>query len=235
MGVMILKRPTVLIVDDEEAVCNFISDGLTAEGYICDAVLNADNALAKLKRQTFDVALLDIRLPGVSGMDLLKMRGRRYQVTAIIMITGVDDINTAVEAMKLGASDYIVKPFTLDKLNTSIDTVLNDSNPLCPVYDTLLVTEYIKNVGSHWFHEINALAYGVDAQVDYFDFHSKLVTERTAELARWLDLPSNEIDRWTVARSEFYTKRDMQIKSTLDKLKRNPMAQLMLGLTRLVY
>ena len=210
---MVSKRPTVLIVDDDEAICDLVCEDLAGEGYSCDVASNADDALAKLKRQSFDLALLDIKLPGMSGMDLLKTVQKCYQMTAIVMITGVNDVDTAVEAMKLGASDYIVKPFTLYKLNASIRRVLNNSDN-----DRLL-------------SEINAIAYGIDAQIDHFDFHSKIVAEKTVELARWLGLPRKEIEKWATAREGLYSERDRQIKSAISKLERNLMAQEMLGLT----
>jgi len=200
---MVSKRPVVLIVDDEEAICDLVCEELTEEGYVCDVASNADDALAKLKRHRFDVALLDIKLPGMSGMDLLKTIAKCYQITAIVMITAVNDLNTAVEAMKLGASDYIVKPFTLDKLDASITRALEKRKPHCTVYDTIPGmgdADYGKNANGRSLSAMNAIAYGVDARVDYCDFHSKIVTGKTVDLARWLGLPGKEIKKWAVAR-----------------------------------
>ncbi len=234
---MVSRRPTVLIVDDEETICDLVCEELAGEGYDCDVASNADDALAKLKRQSFNLALLDIKLPGISGMDLLKTIQKCYQMTATVMITGVNDVNTAVEAMQLGASDYIVKPFTIDKLIASITTILKNWKPNYAVYDTIPgkgEAGYGKNAKSHSLSEINAIAYGVDAQVDYFDFHSRIVTDKTVELARWLGLPRREIKKWVVARDKLYSERDRRIKSTLSKLERSPIAQVMLGITRSV-
>lgn len=235
---MVSKRPLVLVVDDEEAVCDLVCEELTEAGYVCDVALNADDALAKLKTHNFDLALLDIKLPGMSGMDLLKMIGECYQMIKIIMMTGVYDLNTAVEAMKLGASDYIVKPFTLDKLIVSIATVLKNKKPPCAIYNTIPGMEdadYGKNAKSRSLSEINAIAYGVDAQVDYFDSHSKIVTDKTVDIAHQLDLPGIEIKKWAVARDQLYSERDRRIKSMLNKLERSMMAQEILGLTRSIY
>ena len=183
------------------------------------------------------MAFLDIKLPGMSGIDLLKIVKKRYQTTAIIMLTAVNDLDTAAEAMKLGASDYIVKPFTFNKINVSISTVFKNREPHCTVSNIVLSmgdTDCRKNTNGHPPSEINYIAYGVDAQVDYFDFHSKIVTEKTVDLARWLGLPEKEIRKWVVAQDELYSERDRRIKSALSKLERNPMAQVMLGLTRSV-
>jgi len=235
---MVCKRPSVLIIDDEEGICEFVREGLAEEGYVCDVALNADDALAMLKGHDFDVALLDIILPKVSGIDLLKTIKKCYQMTAVVMITGVKDLDTAIETMKLGASDYIIKPFTLDKINASISAILKSGEPHRAVRNTIPgigYADYSENVSGRSLSEIDAIAYGVDAQVDDFDFHSKMVTEKTVELARWLGLSEEEIEKWATARDELYFERDRRIKSMLSKLERNPMAQVMLGLTRLIW
>jgi len=232
------KRPAILIIDDEEATCNLVCEELTEAGYVCEVALDADDTLAKLKTHSFDLALLDILLPNISGMDLLKMIRECYQTIAVVMMTGVNDLNTAVEAMKLGASDYIVKPFTLDKLIVSIATVLKNKKPPCVVYHTIPGmgdADRGKNTHNCSFSEINAIAYGVDARVDYLDFHSKIVTDESVEIARQLGLPRTEIEKWAVTRERLYSERDKRIKSMLNKLERNMMAQVILGLTSPIY
>jgi DNA-binding response OmpR family regulator len=227
-------KPEVLIVDDDEEICELIFEELAEKDYICEVSFNAADALAKLKRNSFDLALVDIKLPGMSGIDLLRVVGKCYQMTAIVMITGMSDVSTAVEAMKLGALDYIVKPFNLNKLEASISTILRNRNLQYKVYNTipsLRETEYNNRTISRPLSEINAIAFGVDAQVDYFDFHSKIVTDKTIELARRLGLPGGEIEKWAVARDKIYSERDKQIKSMLSKLEQNPIAQIMLGYT----
>jgi ActR/RegA family two-component response regulator len=228
------ERPAVLIIDDDEEICDLICEELAEKDFVCEVSFNAVDALAKLKKNSFDLALVDIILPGMSGIDLLKVVAKCYQMTAIVMITGVSDVNTAVEAMRLGASDYIIKPFNLDKLEASISTVLRNRNLQCKVYNTIPSfkdIEYDNSTESPSLSKINAIAFGVDAQVDYFDFHSKIVTDKTIELARRLGLPGVEIEKWAVARDKIYSERDKQIKSMLSKLEQNPIAQIMLGYT----
>lgn len=235
---MARNLPAVLIVDDEEAICGLVCEDLAGEGYVCDFASNAGDAFAKLETHNYDVALLDIVLPEKSGMDILRTIHEHYQMTAVIMLTAVKDLDTAVEAMKLGALDYITKPFTLDKLNASVSTVLKNRKPHCVVSDTVSKIEganYSKDTGDRSLSEINAIAYGVDAQVDYFDFHSKIVTKATVKLACWLGLPAREIEKWAAARDELYSERDRRIKSMLSKLERNLMAQVILGLTYPAY
>ena len=117
------KKTSVLIVDDEPMVCDLLREDLNERGYLCTTALSGNDALTSLAKQDFDVVLLDIRLPGMSGMEVLRRIRRtwfNHSDIATIMITAVNDINTAVDAMKLGASDYIVKPFELDEVDTSI-------------------------------------------------------------------------------------------------------------------
>jgi len=234
---MVYNPPTILIVDDDKAICELVSEGLTEDGYTCDIASTADEALTKLQNYRFDIALLDIKLPGKSGMELLRTFHTLYQNIEIVMMTAVQDLDTAIQAMKLGASDYVVKPFTIEKLSTSIGTVLESSKRYNSVSRTIQPTGIISNDAktANRFNAINAIAYGVDAQVDYFDFHSKIVTEKTIDVARGLRLPENEMEKWSVARDELYSERDRYIKSMLSKLEQNSIAQVMLRLTHSAY
>lgn len=235
---MVYNPPAVLIVDDDEAICELIFEGLLEDGYSCDIASTADEALSKFRGHYFDIALLDIKLPGKSGMELLRIFQTISQNTEIVMITAVKDIETAIQAMKMGASDYIVKPFTIDKLSASIDTILTSSQSCISATDAVQSMGIICNntkVANRSLNQINAVAYGVDAQVDYFDFHSKIVTERTISLARQLGLPDRDIKKWAESRKELYSNRDNYIKSISRKLERNPLAQAVLGIARPVF
>ena len=83
--------------------------------------------------------------------------------------------------------------------------------------------------------EMDSIAYGVDARINSFDFHSRVVTQKTAEIARWLDLPEKEIDRWEIARNDLELERDKKLNTTLSKLEQNPVAQMILGLAQSTY
>ncbi len=230
------KIPTVLIVDDDQAICDFVGEILAEDGYACEIALNAHDALVKMRNQPFDIALLDIKLPDKSGIDLLEELQSFFQTTSTIMMTAVKDLNTAIQAMKMGASDYIVKPFTIEKLTVSITAVLKNRkrhNSVSAKTEKLEDINRGRNVDLS-LRTINAIATGVDAQVDYFDFHSKIVTKKTADLARRLGLPANEIEKWEITRNKQYTERRGYISLMLGNLERNPLAQVMLGLTRSV-
>lgn len=193
---MVNKKPSVLIVDDEQVVCDLLNEELSERGYLCTVVLSGDDALAKLATQEFAAVLLDIRLPGMSGMEVLREIWLNYSRTATIMITAVNDVNTAVEAMKLGASDYIVKPFDLDKVATSIHTALE-----------------AKKVTGKPSTRMDAIARGAEAKLDPLSNYSKLITERTIDIARKLDIPEEEIQRWVAARDKLEAEKARVAKS----------------------
>ena len=121
-----ITNPRILIVDDEQMICALLLEILGEQGYICETAENANKALEMLKSDPFDIALIDIKMPGLSGMDLLSAIHKSYRTTSVIMITAVNDINTAVEAIKNGASDYITKPFRVEEIRSRIRTVLKD-------------------------------------------------------------------------------------------------------------
>jgi two-component SAPR family response regulator len=136
--------------------------------------------------------------------------------------------------MKLGASDYVTKPFTLDKLNSSVRTALkNNKKTYSAISDKSPVEcEICINGCEYSFGEISAIAQGIEAQIDYLDSHSKMVTQKTADLARWLGLPDKDIRKWVSVRNKKFVARNNRIKSILDRLERNPVAQIALGLTK---
>jgi response regulator RpfG family c-di-GMP phosphodiesterase len=114
----------ILIVDDEEPIRNAVSRKLQAEGYICAIAVDGKEALWKAFMQDFDVILLDIKMPGLSGMEVLSRIARDHPDIGVIMITAIGDSQTAVEAMKLGAYDYVTKPFNLDDLVMRVNRAL---------------------------------------------------------------------------------------------------------------
>jgi len=110
------KTGTILIVDDEDSIRDIICRKLQSEGYNCITASNGEDALWKAFMQDVDLVLMDVKMPGLSGMEVLPKIVTDHPDTCVIMITAVSDIQTAVEAMKLGAYDYLTKPFNLDDL-----------------------------------------------------------------------------------------------------------------------
>ena len=190
-------KPSLLIVDDEQVVCDVLHDELTERGYLCTTVLNGDDALAKLAAEGFDVVLLDIRLSGMSGMEVLHEIWLHHRDTATIMITAINDVDTAVEAIKYGATDYIVKPFDLDRVHTSICVALWSQQG---------------NGATKASARMDAVALGVEARLDPFFTMSRIVSKRTIEVARQLGVAEEAIQQWEEAKQKFDSKRDTLIK-----------------------
>ena len=234
---MVCEKPRVLIVDDEQVVCDLLHDELSGQGYLCATALTGNDALTKLAVQDFDVVLLDIRLPGISGIEVLRKMQSHHRTTPAIIITAISDVETAVETMKLGASDYIVKPFDLDRVNTSIRTVLDTKTCLheTGAYQTPLCVSSEQEDDEDMdesFNEMNAIAHGVEAKYDSLTGHLKIVTQATMDIASWLGIPEKGIQRWGTARARLSSERDKVIKSALNKLEGSPLAQCILGMTR---
>ena len=111
----------ILVVDDEPDFCEALRDLLEGSGFSVTEAYNGDQALEAYKRERPDVVLLDVRMPGQSGLEVLKEIGQQTHDALVIMTTAVDEVATAVEAMKLGAYDYLVKPISNEHLNTTLD------------------------------------------------------------------------------------------------------------------
>ena len=127
----------VLIVDDEAVVRNGISRALQKRGMFTELASSGREALDFLNDQAFDLVLLDIRMPDMDGIEVLKRIRTGHPETEVIMITGYPTIDSAVHSVKLGALDYLVKPFRLDDLEAS----LNKTGKQPATTDTSMIDE----------------------------------------------------------------------------------------------
>ena len=111
-----MNTARILVVDDEKVVLAGCEKILGEAGYQVKTTLSAKQALDILKEDPFDIVITDIKMPEISGMELLKTIKRDYPEITVIVITGYSTVETAVDAMKLGAFDYLPKPFTSDQV-----------------------------------------------------------------------------------------------------------------------
>jgi glycine cleavage system H lipoate-binding protein/ActR/RegA family two-component response regulator len=118
------KKPRILVVDGEPGVCRSCHSILVREGWEVDSVRSALEALKTLDKQDYDVIVSDMIMPKMSGMDLLKAVKEKTPQVSVIMITGYATIKTAVTALRLGAFDYIPKPFTPEELGSVTDRAI---------------------------------------------------------------------------------------------------------------
>jgi len=110
----------ILIIDDEEPIRRLLKKELGRKGFHTDTAENGDTAYAKLVDSSFDIILLDIVMPGMDGLSMLKKLKNDPDAPAIIVLTGKATVDTAVSAMKAGAYDYLTKPYKLDELSIVI-------------------------------------------------------------------------------------------------------------------
>src|SRR5229473_2641396 len=119
-----MAKARVLVVDDEKSMRDLLSITLGKEGYDVLTAAGGEPAIEALHRETVDVVITDLRMPKVDGMQVLRAAKEISPDTAVIVITAVASTETAVEAMKLGAYDYITKPFKLDEVNLIVRNAL---------------------------------------------------------------------------------------------------------------
>jgi len=106
----------ILVVDDDSNIRKTLSYCLAAEGYTVIAVSNPADAVEEAKRRSFDLAFVDLKLGEEDGMELISLLGSASSWTKVVVITAYASIETAVESMKAGATDFLLKPFSLEDL-----------------------------------------------------------------------------------------------------------------------
>lgn len=117
-------KARILVVDDEESIREFLEIMLRKEGYEVTCAEDGQIALDLLKKKSFDMVISDLQMPNVTGIELLKQTKDQYPDMLFFMITAFATTETAVEAMKLGAYDYITKPFKIDEVRINIANAL---------------------------------------------------------------------------------------------------------------
>src|SRR5215510_4849998 len=120
--------PDILIIDDEKAIRKTLSEILSFEGYKIDEASDGEEGLKKFRERNYDVVLCDIKMPKIDGIEFLQKAGENNPDVPIIMISGHVNIETAVEAVKKGAYDYISKPPDLNRLLITIRNAMDKSN-----------------------------------------------------------------------------------------------------------
>lgn len=115
------ETPRVLIVDDEERFRATLQKMLAAQGLAVVAVGSGQEALAALEREPYDVVLLDLRMPGMSGIETLAQIKQARPETEVIILTGHASMDAALEIIKLGSYDYLLKPCPLEEVLLKID------------------------------------------------------------------------------------------------------------------
>jgi len=119
------KRPRILVVDDEEAMRESLNDWLKEDGYEVGLAASGKAAVEMVRNGPWDVILLDLKMPGMDGLETLKRIKAERPDAEVLMMTAYATIDTAVEAMKAGAFDYLVKPFDPDEIEIQVNKIIS--------------------------------------------------------------------------------------------------------------
>jgi response regulator RpfG family c-di-GMP phosphodiesterase len=195
----------ILIVDDEDNIRSLLLRHLEEEGAECVACPTALDALSHMKQQRFSLVISDIMMPGMSGMEFLRLAKKEDPETAFIMITGLMDINTAIDSLRIGACDFITKPFELPAIKRAVDRALERRRLLIEnrCYHEELeqkvrkrthdLNEALQDVEESYKITLEALVTALDAREHETQAHSQRVREYTLTLAQKLGLKHDDL------------------------------------------
>ncbi len=116
-----MKSFRVLVIDDESVICDACRLVLAEKGHAVDRCLTGKTGLLAIEHGTYDVILLDMKLPDIDGTEILENVRKKTPAPCVIVMTGYSTMSNALQAMKLGAADYLAKPFTDDELVEAIE------------------------------------------------------------------------------------------------------------------
>jgi putative nucleotidyltransferase with HDIG domain len=202
-GKNILKQETLLIVDDEAAIRRLLRVKLSREGYRCEEADSAEQTLNVLESSPIALAILDIMMPGKSGIELLPEMKSGFPDTAIIMATAINDINVAIDCLKQGADDYVCKPFNLEEICLAVQRGLDRRRLRLELreYQQFLeekVEEQTEEIRKVFLGAIEALIAALEAKDTYTGGHSRRVTGLALDLGNNLGLSAKDMEdlRW---------------------------------------
>lgn len=201
----------ILVVDDEPDVREILSQGLRAMGFACETAGDATEAVAHLSERDFALMLSDIRMPRVTGLQLLQLVREEYPNLAVIIATASDDRETAVTAMRAGAYDYIVKPFNLEEVGFIVRRALEKRRLALEVqaYQQSLErkvaerTQALQTKNEELqrmiLNVIQSIAVTLEARDEYTAHHSYRVADLSVQLAAELGMDAQELERVRLA------------------------------------
>jgi len=195
----------VLIVDDEISTRKLLVAMLREAGVRCKTAACADEGLNVLETESVDAVLSDLQMPGVSGMQFLAQVRPRYSHLAFLMITGVDDIQVGVEAMKRGADDYLVKPLQLEVVMASLERALEKKRLQQEVENyrrhleemvgerTQQLRSALLQIERSYEDTLEALGAAIDLRDSETAGHSRRVAMYSTKIAKELDVAEHEL------------------------------------------
>lgn len=193
----------ILIVDDEEPIRMLLLEALRQEGYKIREARNAAEALEALAASPVDLVLSDMRMPGMNGLQLLETINQRHPGVSVLMMTACEDVSLAVNAMKLGALDYVLKPFRLEEISHLVSKALDQHQKKVQERRYILQLEEVvkaqtlelrktfEHLHSASAGTLEALVAALDAREHETQAHSVRVSQYTVHLAKAMGVDSN--------------------------------------------
>ena len=196
----------ILIVDDEEIICNILARRLTREGYACTTAHNGREGLNHFYKDTFSLIISDIKMPEMDGVELLKKVKAVNPNMMVIMVTAYPEIDMAVEAMRLGAYDFLIKPADLDfvvlsvkkalekkRLEEEVDTYHKNLEKLVEERTAKLQQAYRTLKKAH-LDSVKVLAEAIDAKDPYTRGHSDRVRRMSLNIAQQMSFTEERLE-----------------------------------------
>lgn len=195
----------VLVVDDEAPMRDMLVEFLTIKGFDCQSCPSGDDALELLKLQRFDALISDLRMPGISGLTLLDEAHRNYPHMACLMATADDEIQTGIQAMKLGANNYLLKPFKLEAVLASVQRALDRKRLEIELeayrrsleemveQRTKQLKTAMKRIELNYDETLEALGAALDLRDSETEGHSRRVSMYCFEMARRMECSNDQL------------------------------------------
>ena len=171
-----IRINSILIIEDDTSISNLIVSTLVREGYVCEAALDGKRGLELYETGNFDLVLLDLMLPEISGYNLLEIMHEGN--TPIIVISAMNQVQDRIRGLKMGADDYLSKPFQVGELVARVESVLRRVNKASPL---LMVGDVTVNTESR---DVYKGGMPVDMTVKEFDLLVILMQNRNVALSR---------------------------------------------------
>lgn len=204
------SKVKILIVDDEPSIERLLAEKLRPQGFDCAGCHSGQEALHLLDRQKFDAILSDLHMPSMNGLELMRAVRERYPQLGFMMITGADDARVAIQAMKEGSDDYLLKPLDLSAVLVSVNRMLERRKLRMELENYRLRLEEmvgqrtqqlrsaIRQVAQTYDETLEALAAAMDLRDNMTAGHSRRVMANSLVIARCLGCDSEQLK--TIAR-----------------------------------
>ncbi|MEW6607581.1 MAG: response regulator [bacterium] len=204
---LLLEKENILLVDDDQGICSIFSKFLERTGYLVTIAHSGASALTQMKKKSFNLVLLDIKLPDMSGLEVLKEIKAKYADTVVIIITGYSSMEVAIESLRYDAYDYLEKPLEMEKVSVIIkrglekqrlelknkhllNTLTKKNVELNQKLDEIIKLN--KNLQALYIGAMAALVGTIEAKDYYTKGHSERVAQYAMLIAKELNLPQDE-------------------------------------------